>query len=34
MEHDASLNNAIDFVKETMFLSGPVQENTGTDEEL
>lgn len=34
MEHDASLNNAIEFVKETMFLSGPVQENTGADEEL
>ncbi len=34
MEHDASLNNAIEFVKETMFLSVPVQENTGADEEL
>jgi hypothetical protein len=34
MEHDASLNNAIEFVKETMFLSGPVQENADTDEEV
>jgi hypothetical protein len=33
MEHDASLNNAIDFVKETMFLSGPVPE-TETIEEI
>jgi hypothetical protein len=34
MEHDASLNNAIEFVKETMFLSGPVQENADMDEEV
>lgn len=34
IEHDASLNHAIEFVKETMFLSGPVQENADTDEEL
>lgn len=34
MEHDASLSHAIEFVKETMFLSGPVQENADTDEEL
>jgi hypothetical protein len=33
MEHDASLNNAIDFVKETMFLSGPVQEIAESVEE-
>ena len=33
MEHDASLNNAIDFVKETMFLSGPVPEIEITEEQ-